>query len=124
MVDLLFGVLVLDRITGVIQIPAIGLIDLMRVVLGINILLLISLGYVWANNARKFRSKHTIGLFVFAALLFLENGLAFYLFVFHDVLSAWVSNPNVVPPPAQYAMLSIRVLEFCGLAFLTWITWD
>jgi hypothetical protein len=120
----MLAILALNRVIGVVQIPAIGLIDLMRVVLGLNILLLISLGYVWANNAWRFRSKHTIGLFVFAVLLLLENGLAFYLFVFHPVLSAWVTNSTLVPPIAQYAMLSIRILEFLGLLFLTWITWD
>jgi hypothetical protein len=117
-------ILVLDRVIGVIQISAIGLIDLMRVILGINIILLISLGYVWGTNAWRFRSKHTMGLFVFSILLLAENALAFYLFVFHNVLSVWISNPTAVPPPAQYAMLSIRVLEFCGLVFLTWVTWD
>lgn len=101
-----------------------GLVDLMRVVLGINLVLLASLGYVWANNAWKFRSKHTIGLFVFALLLFADNGLSFYFFVFHDVLTGWITNPTLVPPIAQYAMLSVRVLELCGLLFLTWVTWD
>jgi hypothetical protein len=117
-------ILVLDRVIGVIQIPTIGLIDLMRVILGINIILLISLGYVWGANAWRFRSKHTMGLFVFSILLLAENALAFYLFVFHNVLSGWISNPAFVPLIAQYAMLSIRALEFCGLVFLTWVTWD
>ena len=117
-------ILVLDQVIGVIQTVPIGLIDLMRIVLGVNIILLIGLGYVWGRNVLRFRSKHTTGLFVFSILLLAENALAFYLFVFHTVLSGWISNPALVPPIAQYAMLSIRVLEFCGLVFLSWVTWD
>lgn len=115
-----------DQLVGVVQLQlsSIGLIDIMRVVLAINIILLFSLVYVWAKNAWMFRSKHTMGMFMFAALLLAENGLAFYLFVFHTVLSAWIANPGFVPPIAQYAMLSIRILELLGLLFLTWITWD
>lgn len=113
-----------DQVIGVIQIPPIGMIDLMRIVLGINIILLIGLGYVWGRNVWRFRSKHTMGLFVFSILLLAENALAFYLFVFHDVLSGWIANPAYVPPIAQNAMLAIRVLEFCGLVFLSWVTWD
>jgi hypothetical protein len=118
------GLAGLTQVILVIQIPTIGLIDLMRVILGINIILLISLGYVWGTNAWRFRSKHTMGLFVFSILLLAENALAFYLFVFDPTLSHWVETTAFVPRPAQITMLSIRVLEFCGLVFLTWVTWD
>lgn len=101
-----------------------GLVDLMRVVLGVNLVLLASLGYIWANNALRFRSKHTIGLFAFAVLLFAENALALYFFVFDPTLRAWIDNATLVPQPAQFALVSIRILELCGLALLTWVTWD
>lgn len=117
-------VLVLDQVIGVIQISQIGLIDLMRIVLGVNIVLLVGLGYVWGRNVWRFRSKHTMGLFVFSILLLAENALAFYLFVFDPTLSHWVETASFVPRPAQITMLAIRVLEFCGLVFLSWVTWD
>jgi hypothetical protein len=100
------------------------LIDAMRAFSALNVLLLLGLGYVWGRNFLQFRSKHTLGLLVFAVLLFAENALAIYFFVFHDTLTFWVTNPQLVPPPAQQAMLALRVFEFGGIAFLTWVTWD
>jgi hypothetical protein len=119
-------VLVFHQVIGVIQIQvsSIGLIDLMRIVLGVNIVLLIGLGYVWGRNVWRFRSKHTTGLFVFSILLLAENALAFYLFMFDPTLSTWVETASLVPRPAQITMLSIRVLELGGLLFLSWVTWD
>jgi hypothetical protein len=101
-----------------------GLIDVMRVVVGLNLIMLVGLGYVWAGNLRTFRSKHALGLFAFAVLLFVENALAFYYFMFDPTLAAWITNPSMVPTPAQVALTSLRLLEFAGLLFLTWITWD
>ena len=39
----------------------------------LNIVLLLVLGSVWVRNYLEFRSKHTLGLSVFAALLLAEN---------------------------------------------------
>jgi|SRR5699024_10438977 len=100
------------------------LIDAMRAFGVLNILLLLGLGYVWGRNYLQFRSKHTLGLLVFAVLLLAENALAVYLFVFDPTLTGWVTNAQLVPPPAQKAMFALRVLEFAGIAFLTWVTWD
>lgn len=101
-----------------------GLIDLMRVLLAANMVLLIALGYVWVRNYLRFRSKHTIGLALFALFLFGENAVGLYLFLIDPTLSAWVTNPQAVPAPAQWTMLGLRALEFVGLLFLTWTTWD
>jgi hypothetical protein len=101
-----------------------GLIDLMRVLLGANLLLLAVLGYVWGRNYLQFRSKHTLGLGLFALFLFGENAMGFYLFVLDPTLSAWVADPQAVPRPAQLTMVGLRALEFLGLLFLTWTTWD
>lgn len=100
------------------------LIDAMRAFSALNVVFLLALCYVWGRNFRRFRSKHTLGLLVFAVLLLAENALAIYFFVFHDQLTAWVTNPQLVPLPAQQAMLALRVFEFAGIAFLTWVTWD
>lgn len=100
------------------------LIDTMRAFTALNVLLLLGLGYVWGRNFLQFRSKHTLGLLVFALLLGFENALAIYFFVFQPTLTAWVDSPQLVPPIAQTAMLALRVFEFAGIAFLTWVTWD
>jgi len=99
-------------------------IDVFRAFSVLNLVLVLGLGYVWGRNYLQFRSKHTLGLVIFAAFFFFENLFAVYFFVFEPTLSAWIAAPQLVPPIAQFAMTSLRVLEFGGLAFLTWITWD
>jgi hypothetical protein len=99
-------------------------IDVFRVFSALNVLLVLGLGYIWGRNYLQFRSKHTLGLCVFALFFLLENALAVYFFVFEPTLSVWIISPRFVPPIAQFAMTSLRVLEFGGLAFITWITWD
>jgi hypothetical protein len=99
-------------------------VDLFRTFSVLNLVLALTLGIVWGRNYRRFRSKHTLGLLVFALFFLLENGLAVYFFLFEPTLSVWIDTPDLVPPIAQYAMSSLRVLEFGGLAFITWITWD
>jgi hypothetical protein len=100
------------------------LVDLFRVFTLLNLLLLVGLGYVWGRNWLELRSKHALGLMLFAAFLLGENALAAYFFMVDPTLTAWITNPEQVPPVAQGAMMSLRVLEFGGLAFLSWITWD
>ena len=99
-------------------------VDVFRAFSLLNVLLVLGLGYVWGRNYLQFRSKHTLGLCVFAAFFLFENLLAVYFFVFEPTLSVWIATPDLVPPIAQFAMSSLRVLEFGGLAFMTWITWD
>lgn len=96
-------------------------VDVARVAIGVNLLLLAALLVVWGRNYREFRSKQTLGLVLFAGFLFLENGLAFYFYMMHPVLKVWVAD---IPTVAQLAMTALRVAELGGLAFLTWVTWD
>lgn len=96
-------------------------VDVARVAIGVNLLLLALLGYVWGTNYLKLRSKHTLGLVVFAAFLLGENILAMYFYLFHPVLRVWVSS---VPSIAQFAMTALRLCETGGLAFLAWISLD
>ncbi|PSP90695.1 hypothetical protein BRC90_00345 [Halobacteriales archaeon QS_4_69_34] len=101
-----------------------ALVDIVRAFSALNVLLLVGLGYVWGRNFLRFRSKHTLGLCIFAAFLLVENALAVYLFAVDPTVSAWIADPEFVPRPAQIAMSTLRVLEFGGIAFLTWVTWD
>lgn len=100
------------------------LVDLIRVLAVLNFLLLLGLGYVWGRNWWDLRSKHALGLVLFALFLLGENLLTIYYFVFDQTLTGWITNPELVPPIAQSAMLSLRLLEFVGLVFLSWVTWD
>jgi hypothetical protein len=100
------------------------LVDAVRVLTLLNAAVLLGLAYVWGRNWLDLRSKHSFGLLLFAALLLGENLLGAYLFVLDPTISAWVADPELVPPPAQIAMAAFRALEFGALAFLTWITWD
>lgn len=100
------------------------LVTLVRVFIVLNLVLLAGLVYVWGRNYASLRSKHSLGLVLFAVFLLGENALAAYFFLLDPTLTAWITNPDQVPPVAQGAMMSLRVLEFGGLAFLTWVTWD
>lgn len=99
-------------------------VTLVRVLIALNVLLLLGLASVWGRNYLELRSKHSLGLLVFALFLLGENVMAGFFFVFHPTLTAWYTNPELVPPIAQGAMLLLRTLEFGGLVFLTWITMD
>jgi hypothetical protein len=90
----------------------------------LNILLLAGLLYVWGSNWWQLRSKHTLGLVLFGGFLLLENAAAAYLFIMDPTLNAWITNEKFVPPVAQKTLAALRLLEFGGLAFLTWVTWD
>lgn len=80
------------------------------------------LGTVWGRNYLQLGSKHTLGVLVFAGLLFVENASALYFYLLDPVLSVWFSTK--VPDSAWQAMLAFHVLELVGLAFLTWVTLD
>lgn len=97
-------------------------IDVARVSTALNVVLLLGLSYVWLDNYRQFRSKHTLGLSVFSLLLLAQNAIALYVYSWDNVLSAWFAT--AVPPIAWKAMLTLHVLEFLALVFLTWVTWD
>lgn len=92
-----------------------------RVLIGLNIILLVLLGVVWGRNYWQFRSKHTLGLLLFAIFLLIENMFAFYFYLLDPVLHVWVTQ---IPMIAQRMMMLLRLFEFIGLVFLTWVTWD
>lgn len=97
-------------------------IDLARVAAGVNLVLLAVLVTVWGRNYLQLRSRQTLGMLIFAALLFVENGFALYVYSLDPVLSLWFSTK--VPNPAWQAMSAFHVLETVAIAFLTWVTLD
>jgi hypothetical protein len=96
--------------------------DVARVAAGLNILLLAVLLSVWGRNYLDLRSKHSLGLMVFALLLLLENAVALYIYLLDPTLSVWFSS--AVPAIAWQGMMSLHVLETVGVGFLVWITMD
>jgi hypothetical protein len=97
-------------------------IDAARVATGVNVLLLLALCAVWGRNYYELRSKHALGLLIFAGLLLFENGFAFYYYLIDPKLSAWFATK--VPDIAWQVMLLFHVLETLALGFLAWITLD
>ncbi|MFC4357740.1 hypothetical protein ACFO0N_07235 [Halobium salinum] len=95
-------------------------VDVARVAIGVNLLLLLSLVYVWGRNYAQIRSPLALGLLLFGGFLFLENGMAFYFYFFEPTLRVWVTE---IPALAQLAMTLLRVCETVALVFLTWTTW-
>jgi len=55
-------------------------VDLARVSAVVNVLLLLSIGYVWADSYRQVRSRHTLVAFLFALFLLAGNLLALYYY--------------------------------------------
>ena len=98
--------------------------DVVRVAAGLNVLLLAVLAYVWGRNYLDIRSKHSLGLLIFAVFLLLENLFGLYIFMVDPLLSSWFSDPANVPDVAWRGMMFLHVLETFGIGFLVWITMD
>ncbi|MFB6138770.1 MAG: hypothetical protein ABEJ42_10635 [Halobacteriaceae archaeon] len=96
--------------------------DITRLAALVNVVLLLGLGSIWARNYRRLGSKHALGLLVFAALMFAENGLALYYFTMDPSLHEWFKHQMV--GSRGLAMMLLRVLTTGALLFLAWITWD
>ena len=88
----------------------------------LNVGMLAALCVVWGRNYRRFRSKHTLGLFTFGALLLVENALAVYYYVVDPMLSAWYAT--AVPPVVWRATMAAHVVEAIAIAFLLRVTLD
>ena len=87
----------------------------------VNVALLLVLGGIWVRNYREFRSKHTLGLTVFAVLLLAENLLALNYYVLDPQVAQLLNSAD---PIAGRAMMFVQVLELAGIGFLLWVTLD
>ena len=99
-------------------------ISLAQAATALNVVLLLVLGYVWGRNYLTFRSKHTLGLLVFAFFLLLENALVLYYYLLDPTLSAWWHDESIVPVIVWQAQMAVHVAQTVGLLFLAWITLD
>jgi len=89
------------------------MLDVARAAAGVNVLLLLALGYVWASNYWEIRSQQTLGTLLFALLLLAENVMALYYYF----------SGIAIPAPAMEAMVVLNLLETAAIAFLTYVTW-
>jgi len=97
-------------------------IDVARMSVLCNVVLLLTLTVIWTRNYRAFRSKHAIGLALFGALLLAQNVLSLYFYLFHPVLAGWFATD--MPPLAWQANIVVHVFQTIALVFLLWVTWD
>jgi hypothetical protein len=81
---------------------------------GLNVVILCSLIYVYAKNYQALNSKFSLGLLIFASILFLENALAFYF--------NWTMMGLYAEKVAQQGLI-LRTLETASLIILGFITW-
>lgn len=96
-------------------------LDVMRTATVLNIGLLVVLAFIWARNYLSIRSKHTLGLLIFAVFMLAHNALAIYFSTIHADLSRWYADVSELP---QFAMMVLSVLQLGALVFLTWVTWE
>lgn len=97
-------------------------LDAARLAAAANVVLLTVLLGVWGRNYLALRSKHTLGMLLFAVLLAGENAFALYYYLADPTLSAWFDT--AVPAVAWRAMLLFHVLETLAIGFLAWVTLD
>ena len=89
-------------------------IDLATVVSAANVVLLLSLLYIYASNYLKLRSRFALGLALFAFLVLLKNVAALY----YQLMMVMYYTGQV----AGIALM-LNGLEALGLAVLVYISW-
>jgi hypothetical protein len=82
---------------------------------GVNVVLLLALTAVWADNYRQFRTGMVAGLVAFGAVMLVENAAALYYFFSMQML--YSGDPGV-----QQAVGVLRGLQAVALALLTYVT--
>lgn len=81
---------------------------------GINILLILSLIYVYVKNYVKIKSMFTVGLLLFAILFLIHNAL--YLYFSITMMPYYTDN-------AQVFVFIFNLLQVLAFAILNIITW-
>jgi hypothetical protein len=95
-------------------------LDVARVTAGVNVVILLALGSVWARNYRQHGAQYTLGFLVVGAFLLVENVLWVYFYAVHPDFIRWF---NVTGTDVQVGMVFLCGLEFVALAFLARLTW-
>lgn len=90
-----------------------------RLSAGINLVLLLALGAVWVRNYLDHGARHTLGMLVFAAMLFVQNGLWLYFYLIHDEFIAWFVNASVDVQMGVTFLCGLELLALLVIAKLT-----
>jgi hypothetical protein len=94
-------------------------LDLARVTVGLNMVVLAALGGVWLRNYLDHGARHTLMFLVFAAVLFLQNVLWLYFYTLHPAFVGWYLASSL---DVQLGVLALCGLELVGLAVLASFT--
>lgn len=94
-------------------------LDLARVLVGLNLVVLASLGGVWLRNYLDHGARHTLMFLVFAAVLGLQNLLWLYFYTLHDGYIGWYAGAGT---DVQLGLMGLCGLEFIGLLVLASFT--
>ncbi len=79
----------------------------------LNVVILVGLLLLYGRIAWRSRATHSLGLLIFAILLFLQNGLTIF---------SYIEMAPFFQAPALPFLLGISALEFGGLIVLLRIT--
>ena len=89
-------------------------IEFAAVVNFVNILLLLSLVYIYVRNFLSIKATFCIGLMIFVVLFLLENLLSLYFHLMHA---------HVYSPDAAQFSLVLNLLQTLGFGALVYVTW-
>lgn len=81
---------------------------------GINVVLLLSILFVYYKSLVKLKSGFTLGLALFAALFLLQNAVSFYYFT--------TMMPYFVDAVETHVFI-LTILQTLAFLVLNWITW-
>lgn len=96
------------------------LLDVGRVAAVANVGLLVALAYVWGSAYRRHRASHTLGLLVFATVLFVQNLLWIYAYVFHEQFIGWFYQGDVSYQLTITALCGLQTIALLALVRITW----
>lgn len=94
-------------------------LDLARVAVALNMVVLGALGGVWLRNFLDHGARHTLMLLVFAVVLFLQNVVWLYFYTLHADYVGWYLASGL---DIQIGLLALCGLELVGLAVLASFT--
>ncbi len=81
---------------------------------GINVLLLLSILFVYFKSMIRIKSEFTVGLALFAGLFLVQNLVSFYFF--------FTMTPYFVNAVETHVFI-LTILQTLAFAVLNWITW-
>ena len=91
-----------------------ALMTISTILTGVNIMLILSLLYVYISNYSKLKSMFTLGLGIFAVLFLIQNVISFYYFV--TMMPYYAASVEGF----VFAFSLLQTLAFVVLNYITW----